>query len=155
MQSRGGDSHIRKIGHSHFDRQSPESVRALVMQELHALAEGCVLEIELGCDPAELLDELAKSGAHIQLQKIARRRWMLLFQPPGERQLIDLCDLEAPLPMQKILEAAAELQPGEALIARTPCFPRPLLTQLDRRDLDWEAAEAVDSSGLIWVRRPR
>jgi uncharacterized protein (DUF2249 family) len=66
---------------------------------------------------------------------------------------MDLCELEAPLPMERILEAVAELRPGEALIARTPCFPRPLLAQLDRRKLDWEAAEAADASGLVWVGR--
>ena len=56
--------------------------------------------------------------------------------------------------MERILETAAELQPGEALIARTPCFPRPLLAQLDRRGLEWEAAEAADKSALVWVGRP-
>jgi uncharacterized protein (DUF2249 family) len=124
------------------------------MQQLQALPEGSVLEIELDFDPSDFLDELAERGAHPRLEKIARRRWMLLLQPPGESELLDLCDLEAPLPMEQILEAAAELRPGEALIARTPCFPRPLLAQLDGRELDWEAAEAADASGLIWVGRP-
>jgi hypothetical protein len=79
---------------------------------------------------------------------------MLLLQPPGEPALMDLCELEAPLPMEQVLEAAALLQPGHTLIARTPSFPRPLLAQLDRRELDWEAAEASDKSGLVWVGRP-
>ncbi len=78
---------------------------------------------------------------------------MLLFQHPGGPELIDLRDLEAPLPMEQILEAAGGLQPGEALFARTPCFPRPLLAQLDRRKLDWEAAEAADGSGIVWIER--
>jgi len=157
MQNRSGDSGVERICHSRFDSNAPESAHAFVMQQLQqleALPEGSVLEIELGFDPSDFLDELAERGAHAQLQKIARRRWMLLLQPPGDPELWDLCDLEAPLPMEHILEAAAELQPGETLIARTPCFPRPLLAQLDARNFDWEAAETADASALIWVRRP-
>ena len=154
MQNRGGDSDVERIRHSRFDSNAPESAQAYVMQQLQALPQGCVLEIELRFDPLDILDELAERGAHARLQKIARRRWMLLLQPPGERELMDLCDLEAPLPMEQILEAAAELRPGEELIARTPCFPRPLLAQLDRRELDWQAAEAADASALIWIGRP-
>ncbi len=155
MQNRGGgDSGLERIRHCRFDGNAPEAAHAFVMRQLQALPKGCVLESALGFDPSDFLDELAERGAHAQLQKIARRCWMLLLQPPGERELMDLCDLEAPLPMEQILEAVAELRPGEALIARTPCFPRPLLAQLDRRELDWEASEAVDASGLIWVGRP-
>jgi hypothetical protein len=156
MQNRGGrgDSDLARIRHSRFDGSAPEAALEFVMQQLQALPKGCVLESELGCDPSDFLEELAERGAHAQVQKIARRRWMLLLQAPGEHALMDLCDLEAPLPMEQILETAGQLGAGEALIARTPCFPRPLLTQLDRRELDWEAAEAADTSGLIWIRRP-
>jgi hypothetical protein len=56
--------------------------------------------------------------------------------------------------MERILEVAAELAPGQILIARTPCFPRPLLAELDQRGLEWEAAEAADESALVWVKRP-
>ncbi len=154
MRNRGSnDSDVGRIRYSHVGSSTPESAHAFVMQQLQALTQGCLLEIDLGFDPSDLLDELAEFGAHTELQQTARRRWMLLLQPPGERELIDLGDLEAPLPMEQVLEAAAELRPGEALIARTPCFPRPLLAQLDRRGLDWEAAEATDKSGLVWVGR--
>ncbi len=155
MQSRGGDnSSVERIRHSRSESNAPDAAHAFVMRQLLALPKGCVLEIELGLDPSDFLDDLAERGAPARVQKIAPRSWMLLLQPPGERELMDLCDLEAPLPMERILEAAADLRPGEALIARAPCFPRPLLVQLDRRGLDWEAAEAADASGLVWVGRP-
>ncbi len=149
-----GDSNIEKIRHSRFDSSAPKSEHACVIRRMLALPECCVLELELGFDPSDLLGELAERGAEAQLQKLARRRWMLLLWRQDLRELMDLRDLEAPLPMERILEAAAELQPGEELIARTPCFPRPLLAQLDRRKLDWEAAEAADASGLVWVGKP-
>jgi uncharacterized protein (DUF2249 family) len=124
------------------------------MQQMQELPEGCILEVELGFDPSALLDGLSERGARARPARIARRRWMLLIQPPGDDELMDLRDLEAPIPMEQILEAAAELPPGATLIARTPCYPRPLMAQLDRRQLDWEAAEAADASGLIWIARP-
>jgi uncharacterized protein (DUF2249 family) len=153
MEHRGSGSDVERIRQRRLGDDAQESAHEFVMQQLRDLPRGCILEIEFGFDPAESLGELAECGAHVQLHKIARRRFMLLIQPPGERELMDLCELEAPLPMERILEAVAELRPGEALIARTPCFPRPLLAQLDRRKLDWEAAEAADASGLVWVGR--
>jgi uncharacterized protein (DUF2249 family) len=153
MEHRGGGSDVERIRHRRLGDDAQESAHEFVMQQLRELPRGCILEIEFGFDPADSLGELVECGAHAQLQKIARHRFMLLIQPPGERELMDLCELEAPLPMERILEAVAELRPGEALIARTPCFPRPLLAQLDRRELDWEAAEAADASGLVWVGR--
>lgn len=142
------------IRHARLDSGDLASARALVAEQLGVLPRGCVLELELGIDPAGLADDLAERGAHPRIEKIARRRWTLLLQPPGDPERMDLCDLEAPLPMQRVLEAAARLGPGEALIAHTPRFPRPLLALLDERALDWEATEAADASALLWVRRP-
>jgi uncharacterized protein (DUF2249 family) len=68
--------------------------------------------------------------------------------------ILDLRELEAPEPMQRILEAAAKLAPGGALLARTPCYPRPLLAQLAGRSLGFAAAEEPDGTGLVYVRRP-
>jgi uncharacterized protein (DUF2249 family) len=145
---------FERIRHARADGDAPEAAHAFVVSRLQALPNGCVLEIEFDFDPSGFLDDLAERGAHARSRRIARRRWVLSLQPPGDRKLIDLCDLEAPLPMERILEAAAELEPGQALIARTPCFPNPLLAQLDQRGLDWEAAESDDTSALVWVGRP-
>ena len=147
-------SGFERIRHARAGGEAPEAAHASAISQLRALPKGCVLEIALDFDPAGFLDDLAERGAHARSRRIARSRWVLSLQPPGDRELIDLSDLEAPLPMEHILEAAAELEPGQALIARTPCFPRPLLAQLDRRGLDWEAAESDDESALVWVGRP-
>jgi len=143
-----------RIRHARAGGSTPETVRASVISQLKALPRGCVLEIELDFDPAGFLDELVERGAPASRRRLARGRWLLTLQPAGDRALIDLSDLEAPLPMERILETAAGLKRGEMLIARTPCFPRPLLAQLDRRGLDWEAAESDDESALVWVGRP-
>jgi len=71
-----------------------------------------------------------------------------------EASLLDLRELEAPLPLERILEASAGLAPGDSVLARTPSFPRPLFTYLDDRDLDWEALEESDGTALVYLRKP-
>ncbi|MBW2540631.1 MAG: DUF2249 domain-containing protein [Deltaproteobacteria bacterium] len=155
MQAEGRTgSGCERIRHARADGTATEAALASVVSELQALPNGCVLEIAFDFDPSDLLGQLVERGTHAQCRKIARRRWVLSLQPPGDRELIDLCDLEAPLPLERILEATAALEPGQALIARTPCFPNPLLAQLDHRGLDWEAAESEDESALVWIGRP-
>jgi len=69
-------------------------------------------------------------------------------------EVLDLRDLEAPEPLQRILEACAALAPGASLAARTPRYPEMLLPQLERRGLAWRVVEEPDGSGLVRVRRP-
>lgn len=155
MQSpEGGTSGPERLRTRPLDADTPEAMHDFARREIEALPIGCVLEMELAFDPNELVDSLGGRAAGAIIRKVARRRWALLLQSPEGPQLMDLTDLEAPEPMERILEAVADLEPGASLTAHTPCFPRPLLAQLDRRGLDWEAVEAADESGLVWVRRP-
>ena len=62
---------------------------------------------------------------------------------------LDLRRLPAPEPMVRILEALAELGDGQALLARTPCHPRPLLDRL--AGMGFRAEVVVEASGEAWV----
>jgi len=145
---------VEKVQYCRLDGDTPEAAHASALRQIESLPKGGLLEMEVGFEPSGLVARLSESGAAIAVSKVSRRSWSLVVHSPGENALLDLTELEAPLPMERILEASARLGPGESLAARTPCFPRPLLAQLDRRGLDWEAAEAADSAGLVWVRRP-
>jgi hypothetical protein len=68
--------------------------------------------------------------------------------------VLDLRDLPAPEPMERILDACARLAPGGAVAARTPRFPRMLLSLLERRGLRWAALEEADGTGLVYAERP-
>jgi hypothetical protein len=142
---------------------SGEQARVFVLRAAEALPLRVLLEIELDFDPrdpgdpdepGDLLGTLAASGVLAQARQTARGAWSLLLQRAGSPPLMDLSDLEAPLPLETILEAAAALEPGECLFARTPCYPHPLLSMLDRRGLDWQAAETRDANGLVFAGRP-
>lgn len=46
-------------------------------------------------------------------------------------EIIDLCNLEAPEPMERILLAGAQLEPQDVYLARLPHIPLPLISQLE------------------------
>jgi len=134
-----------------------DEARTLVLREAEELGEMSVLGIEIDFDPnvpGDLLDALQSRGVVTQVRANERRALYLVIRRDSSPAIMDLSDLEAPLPMEAILEAAGALCAGESLFARTPCFPRPLFSLLDRRRLDWQVVEEPDGSGLVWVGRP-
>jgi len=68
-------------------------------------------------------------------------------------EIIDLCNLEAPEPMEKILFAGAQLGPDDIYLARLPHMPFPLLPILEQRGLAWQTHGQEDGSVLILIRR--
>lgn len=142
-----------------------DEARAFVLREAEDLGEESVLEIAIDFDPQDdpqddpndsrdLRDALQSRGVLMQVRENGRRAFCLVMRRAGSPEILDLSELEAPLPMEAILETAGALRPGESFFARTPCFPRPLLSLLDRRPLDWQVAEEPDGGGLVWVGRP-
>ena len=69
---------------------------------------------------------------------------------PGIR---DLCNLEAPEPMEIILSAGAQLAPDDVFLARLPHVPYPLFPHLHERGLRWEIHEEEEGSVLILIRK--
>ena len=67
--------------------------------------------------------------------------------------IIDLCNLEAPEPMERILSAGAQLGSEEIYLARLPHVPFPLFPLLEKRKLDWQIHEEEDGRVLILIRR--
>jgi hypothetical protein len=129
-------------------------LRAL-LEGVSALPPDGVLKATLVCDPAALRPALEARGLETRSEATDRGAARLEVRSAGAwPEILDLRDLEAPEPLNRILEAAAELAAGEALLARTPCYPRPLLVLLARRGLAFEAIEEPDGTGLVHVRKP-
>jgi hypothetical protein len=68
-------------------------------------------------------------------------------------EIIDLCKLEAPEPMERILFAGAQLGPQDVYLARLPHMPFPLFPILEQRGLVWQTHEEEDGRVLILIRR--
>jgi hypothetical protein len=67
--------------------------------------------------------------------------------------IIDLCNLEAPERMVRILSAGAQLGAEDIYLARLPHVPFPLFPLLEKRELDWQIHEEEDGRILILIRR--
>ena len=78
-----------------------------------------------------------------------------IFMVLGTRtpDIVDLRDLEAPEPMEKVLLACAQLGAGEFFLAQLPHVPTPLFPHLESRGLRWWVHEETDQSALLLVHR--
>ncbi|GMR15608.1 MAG: hypothetical protein BMS9Abin30_1243 [Gammaproteobacteria bacterium] len=68
-------------------------------------------------------------------------------------EIVDLRDLEAPGPMEKVLLACSQLDEGEFFLAHVPHVPVLLFPHLESRGLRWWVHEEADQSALLLVRR--
>ena len=68
-------------------------------------------------------------------------------------EIMDLCRLEAPEPMERILSAGAQLGPRDIFLARLPHVPFPLFPLLEKRKLSWQIHEEEDGRVLILIRK--
>ncbi len=68
-------------------------------------------------------------------------------------EIVDLRDLEAPGPMEKVLLACSQLGDGEFFLAHVPRVPIMLFPHLESRGLRWWVHEEADQSALLLIRR--
>ena len=67
--------------------------------------------------------------------------------------IVDLCGLEPPEPIVKILTACAQLGADDHYMARLPHAPTPLFPHLESRGLRWKLHEEADGRVLIMIRK--
>ena len=70
-----------------------------------------------------------------------------------DSEILDLRDLEAPEPMEKILLACAQLEADDYFMAHLPHVPTPLFPHLEARGLEWQVLEDTDGSAVVMIRR--
>ncbi len=66
----------------------------------------------------------------------------------------DLRELEAPEPMERVLVACEELNPGAPWLAWVPRYPRMLVPLLADRDVTTAIELAADGAALVHLRKP-
>jgi hypothetical protein len=65
--------------------------------------------------------------------------------------IVDLRDLEAPEPMEKVLLACSQLDAEEFFLAHLPRVPTMLFPHLETRGLNWWVHEEEDHSALLLI----
>lgn len=104
--------------------------------------------------PRPLIALLTQRGQRVRDEESAPGVWRVCVQPASAPEILDVRDLPAPEPMEKILQACATLAPGAACIARTPRYPHALGPLLEQRNLVYKIQEELDGTALIHIRKP-
>lgn len=68
-------------------------------------------------------------------------------------EVVDLREFEAPAPMEKVLMACSQLEPGEVYTAHLPRVPIMLFPHLEARGLHWQVQEEADQSAILTIRK--
>ncbi|MFQ5417104.1 MAG: DUF2249 domain-containing protein [Myxococcota bacterium] len=126
-----------------------------ILAQLRRIPRDGVLKLIAPFRPTPLLSLLAARGYRAVPREFASDCWGVEVLAKSAPAIEDLRELEAPEPLERVLEASAKLAPGEACAARTPRHPRLLLPRLAERGLDCEVYEEPDGTALVWVRRPK
>ena len=124
---------------------------AEILAGLDELVPGGALILTAPFRPAPLFALLRGRGHAVTEQQLTEKKWLVLIVSGGQPAIEDLRDLEAPGPLERVLERVASLGAGEVYLARVPRMPRLLLTRLHERRLAASVEELPDGSALVRV----
>ena len=124
-----------------------------ILETLRRVPEDGVLILTAPFEPRPLLKLLAAKGYRTQCELVASKTWRVEILPSSAPVPMDLRDLEAPGPAERVLQTVATFESGSCLIARVPRVPRLLLPQLDQRGLRWQVQDEGHGA-ILHVRMP-
>ncbi len=124
-----------------------------ILRALGTLDPDGLLRLTAPFEPRPLLVLLGGRGYQLRCEGQGRR-WEVEIRGPEAPEILDLRDLEAPEPMERVLELSAGLAPGEALLARVPRMPVVLIPHLRERGLAFAVHVEADDGALLHLRRP-
>ena len=124
-----------------------------VLAALEGSPAGSVLRIDAPFRPDPLIALLGRRGRAVTVE--VRGALHALTVAEAGTSILDLRDLPAPEPLERLLLAASALPTGERLVAQTPRVPRLLLPRLAEQGLAFAVREEPDGTGLllVWTAR--
>jgi AcrR family transcriptional regulator/uncharacterized protein (DUF2249 family) len=125
-----------------------------ILAALDSLGRGGVLKITAPFRPSPLIALLTRRGHAARATEIAPNRWSVEVVVGADPAVDDLRDLEAPEPLERVLESTSRMSPGAVYLARVPRNPRLLIPHLEERGLTWSVYEEHDGSALLRVWKP-
>lgn len=125
-----------------------------ILGELAACPRGSIVEIIAPFHPAPLLTLLESKGHGARLENTGGEDKWILDVVVGAPAIVDLRELEAPEPLEKVLAAAGCLAEEGSFAALLARFPRLLLPHLQQRGLGYCLSEAEHGVLLLIWRTP-
>jgi TetR/AcrR family transcriptional regulator len=122
---------------------------AAVLGGMEGAGPGSVLRFDAPFRPGPLIELLRGRGLAVEVEALGKDHHALLARVPPTPPAVDLRDLEAPEPLERVLLDTAGLAPGASYLARTPRAPRLLLGRLAERGIGAAVHEEPDGSALL------
>lgn len=148
-----------------------------IMHARQALAEDGVLRLRAIFEPKPLYGVLGREGFSHWTERLADDDWRIWFYRDGARvarparpnglpvhncatprpepadvHVLDVRGVEPPEPMQRTLEALAELEPGHTLVQINTRVPRFLLPELESRGFQYTVHEEQEGVVRLFIR---
>jgi hypothetical protein len=124
-----------------------------VLAAAETLSAHGVLEVFAPFEPVPLMARLRAGGCSVASIHVDADSWVVRVSPGGLPPHHDLTQLEAPQPLEQVLQACAVLPPGCVFTAWLPRRPMLLFPQLAARGLEWDAADHPGGTAVLWVHR--
>ncbi|MEZ4219518.1 MAG: DUF2249 domain-containing protein [Polyangiaceae bacterium] len=122
-----------------------------ILEHLARVGPTGVLLVFAPFRPSPLIQLLTERGHGVEVERLSSRYFRVQIVNGGGLRIADLRELEAPEPLERVLEAAATLRDGAVYLARLPRHPRMLLPHLDARAVRYRVLDEPDGSALLRV----
>lgn len=138
---------LRSIKHGVSDQMQS------LMTSLDQVPDDGIVKLTTSTRPDALIESLQTQANRFNVRQLAEDAIDVEILGPHAPEIMDLTDLEAPGPMEKVLLACSRLEAGQSILARLPRVPVMLFPHLDKRGLSWCVHEEADQSALLMVRK--
>ena len=120
-----------------------------ILSVLDTLAPTSILVVTAPFRPLPLERLLAGRGHRVTARPGNAGAWDLLCVVGGAPELVDLTEMEAPEPLERVLALASGLSAGASALAHVPRWPAWLLPQLNARGIGHEVVELTDGTAVV------
>ncbi len=124
-----------------------------ILAALDSVPSGGALEVLAPFRPVPLLTLLQAKGHGVEDERLESDLVRVTIRRDVCEPVLDLTELEAPEPLERVLAASEQLAPGGQLVARMPRVPKMLLPHLAERGLAWRVLESSDGTALLHLHR--
>jgi len=127
---------------------------AVILAAVERLAPGGVIAVTAPFRPRPLEALLARRGFTVSVVVERDGEWTVAGRDPTAGGIVDLTDLEAPLPLERTIASARALPSGTCAALRVPRYPHLLLPHLAAIGARADVAVLADGTALVVVARP-
>jgi len=140
-----------------FDFRKPvdnaEAGEQKLLAALEKMPDNGILKLTAPNRPVDLIELLQSRGYRVNVRQWQNNDWDVEVLASRTPDIVDLREMEAPEPMQRILTICTGMGKDDSYLARLPHVPTMLFPHLAARGLAWCVHEEQDHSALLMVRR--